>query len=415
MARAASRHADATAAGQAARTGRPWSRSSTRRSASAATRLPASCSCKTATRSAATGSGRLSEPLPAELKLRISGVDGRYYAEVDYTPAPQTSGWVARATPRSDPRVGGRPRAATTHCSRLAVTANRRAAARRRRPCRLPTRVPRCRPRRSRAGQSSHRRDRTARCEAAHDTHTPRLLAVGARGGRSWRVRSNDAGVDAANGPTGANASSARRSSRALASVDKCIAVACVINASALPVRAPSWTVITPVYTVVAPSTAARIHSRPDQSRRIRVPSGAVCVVIVRTTFHAGRVSRYYRFVPRTCPCGQVSDVEYRYSPLRARRRRASCRRRHRWPRRVPHQCAQTRARPEPRSRAPVARNYDRPPAPASPPPDTLPGRSARRAPRPARERATASCPDSRETPRAVRSHVGVRRVYTRR
>lgn len=37
----------------------------------------------------------LSEPLPPSLKLRISSIDGRYYAEIDYTTAPKQSGWVA--------------------------------------------------------------------------------------------------------------------------------------------------------------------------------------------------------------------------------------------------------------------------------------------------------------------------------
>jgi hypothetical protein len=41
----------------------------------------------------------LSEPVPAELKLRISSIDGRYYAEVDYTTASPTSGWVALDLP----------------------------------------------------------------------------------------------------------------------------------------------------------------------------------------------------------------------------------------------------------------------------------------------------------------------------
>ena len=41
----------------------------------------------------------LSEPLPAKLKLRISSIDGRYYAEVDYTTAAQQSGWVALDLP----------------------------------------------------------------------------------------------------------------------------------------------------------------------------------------------------------------------------------------------------------------------------------------------------------------------------
>jgi hypothetical protein len=37
----------------------------------------------------------LSEPVAANLKLRISSVDGRYYAEVDYATASQQPGWVA--------------------------------------------------------------------------------------------------------------------------------------------------------------------------------------------------------------------------------------------------------------------------------------------------------------------------------
>jgi hypothetical protein len=41
----------------------------------------------------------LSEPVPAELKLRISSIDGRYYAEIDYTTASQESGWVALDLP----------------------------------------------------------------------------------------------------------------------------------------------------------------------------------------------------------------------------------------------------------------------------------------------------------------------------
>jgi hypothetical protein len=41
----------------------------------------------------------LSEPVPKELKLRISSIDGRYYAEVDYTTASQESGWVALDLP----------------------------------------------------------------------------------------------------------------------------------------------------------------------------------------------------------------------------------------------------------------------------------------------------------------------------
>jgi hypothetical protein len=41
----------------------------------------------------------LSEPVPAELKLRISSIDGRYYAEVDYTTASPQAGWVALDLP----------------------------------------------------------------------------------------------------------------------------------------------------------------------------------------------------------------------------------------------------------------------------------------------------------------------------
>jgi hypothetical protein len=41
----------------------------------------------------------LSEPVPAELKLRISSIDGRYYAEIDYTTASQQAGWVALDLP----------------------------------------------------------------------------------------------------------------------------------------------------------------------------------------------------------------------------------------------------------------------------------------------------------------------------
>ena len=37
----------------------------------------------------------LSEPVGAKLKLRISSIDGRYYAEVDYATASQRPGWVA--------------------------------------------------------------------------------------------------------------------------------------------------------------------------------------------------------------------------------------------------------------------------------------------------------------------------------
>lgn len=41
----------------------------------------------------------LSEPVPAELKLRISSIDGRYYAEIDYTTSSQVAGWVALDLP----------------------------------------------------------------------------------------------------------------------------------------------------------------------------------------------------------------------------------------------------------------------------------------------------------------------------
>jgi hypothetical protein len=37
----------------------------------------------------------LSEPVATNLKLRISSIDGRYYAEVDYATATQATGWVA--------------------------------------------------------------------------------------------------------------------------------------------------------------------------------------------------------------------------------------------------------------------------------------------------------------------------------
>jgi hypothetical protein len=37
----------------------------------------------------------LSEPVPPSLKLRISSIDGRYYAEVDYATTAQHAGWVA--------------------------------------------------------------------------------------------------------------------------------------------------------------------------------------------------------------------------------------------------------------------------------------------------------------------------------
>lgn len=43
----------------------------------------------------------LSEPVPADLKLRISSIDGRYYAEVDYTTVSQQAGWVALDLPLS--------------------------------------------------------------------------------------------------------------------------------------------------------------------------------------------------------------------------------------------------------------------------------------------------------------------------
>ena len=43
----------------------------------------------------------LSEPVPKELKLRISSIDGRYYAEIDYATASQESGWVALDLPLS--------------------------------------------------------------------------------------------------------------------------------------------------------------------------------------------------------------------------------------------------------------------------------------------------------------------------
>jgi hypothetical protein len=43
----------------------------------------------------------LSEPVPQELKLRISSIDGRYYAEIDYTTASQEAGWVALDLPLS--------------------------------------------------------------------------------------------------------------------------------------------------------------------------------------------------------------------------------------------------------------------------------------------------------------------------
>lgn len=41
----------------------------------------------------------LSEPVPKELKLKISSIDGRYYAEVDYTTASPQAGWVALDLP----------------------------------------------------------------------------------------------------------------------------------------------------------------------------------------------------------------------------------------------------------------------------------------------------------------------------
>jgi hypothetical protein len=37
----------------------------------------------------------LSEPVPPSLKLRISSIDGRYYAEVDYATGAEQAGWVA--------------------------------------------------------------------------------------------------------------------------------------------------------------------------------------------------------------------------------------------------------------------------------------------------------------------------------
>jgi hypothetical protein len=37
----------------------------------------------------------LSEPVAAKLKLRLSSIDGRYYAEVDYATAAPQAGWVA--------------------------------------------------------------------------------------------------------------------------------------------------------------------------------------------------------------------------------------------------------------------------------------------------------------------------------
>jgi hypothetical protein len=37
----------------------------------------------------------LSDPVSDELKLRISSIDGRYYAEVDYAADPSSRGWVA--------------------------------------------------------------------------------------------------------------------------------------------------------------------------------------------------------------------------------------------------------------------------------------------------------------------------------
>lgn len=37
----------------------------------------------------------LSEPVAANLKLRISSIDGRYYAEIDYATDSRTAGWVA--------------------------------------------------------------------------------------------------------------------------------------------------------------------------------------------------------------------------------------------------------------------------------------------------------------------------------
>jgi hypothetical protein len=43
----------------------------------------------------------LSEPVPAKLKLRISSIDGRYYAEIDYATVSQQAGWVALDLPLS--------------------------------------------------------------------------------------------------------------------------------------------------------------------------------------------------------------------------------------------------------------------------------------------------------------------------
>jgi len=37
----------------------------------------------------------LSEPVPAKMKLRLSSIDGRYYAEVDYATSEARTGWVA--------------------------------------------------------------------------------------------------------------------------------------------------------------------------------------------------------------------------------------------------------------------------------------------------------------------------------
>jgi hypothetical protein len=43
----------------------------------------------------------LSEPVPAKLKLRISSIDGRYYAEIDYATVSPQAGWVALDLPLS--------------------------------------------------------------------------------------------------------------------------------------------------------------------------------------------------------------------------------------------------------------------------------------------------------------------------
>jgi hypothetical protein len=37
----------------------------------------------------------LSEPVPAKLKLKISSIDGRYYAEMEYATASEQPGWIA--------------------------------------------------------------------------------------------------------------------------------------------------------------------------------------------------------------------------------------------------------------------------------------------------------------------------------